>query len=270
MIPIGDSSRSRRTPWVNYAFILANVLVFLYTLTLSVDIAPDSQQAARDFAVQRDSVCYGFQARPTDVDYFYCEWSFQPQEWFDHARGEATTGEGRDWRVLVTIVTAIFLHAGWIHIGGNMLFLWVFGDNVEDRLGHFAYLVFYLIAGVIANLIQGFFDPTNLVPTVGASGAVAGVLGAYIVWFPGATIIAVFPALFFIPLPIPAFLMIGLWFLQNLLAGYATLGSAATPDAGVAWFAHIGGFLYGFLVVFLLLRDVGRRRSAKSARKNLP
>lgn len=262
MIPIGDNTRSRRTPWVNYTFILINVAVFVYVLTLSTQPSLVRGERADDFITQRDTVCYGFESRPTEVDSFYCRWSFQPREWFDNLQGESQVGEPRNWDVLITIVTAMFLHAGWLHIGGNMLFLWVFGDNVEDRFGHALYAVFYLFAGVVASVIQGAVDPGNLVPVVGASGAVAGVLGAYIVWFPGATVFAIFPVFFFIPLPVPAVIMIGLWFVQNLFAGYATLGSAGTPDAGVAWFAHIGGFVFGFLLVLFFVRDLGARRRA--------
>lgn len=254
VIPIGDSTSARRTPFVNWALIAANILVFIYALSLSTSVT-----SAADFQAQRDDVCYGFNAAPTEVDHFYCEWSFQPEEWFDNISGDSRTGESGSVSIFVTIFTAIFLHAGWLHIGGNMLFLWVFGDNIEDRLGHVLYLAFYLAGGFVASLIQGMMDPDSVVPVVGASGAVAAVLGAYIVWFPKATIITVLPVFFFLPFPVPAFVMIGLWFVQNLLAGYATLGSVA-PDTGVAWFAHIGGFLFGFLLVFLFLREYGRRR----------
>jgi membrane associated rhomboid family serine protease len=258
MIPIGDSPVPRRTPWVNYLLILINLGVFLYVLSLSATMPGTQAEASAEFIEMRDTVCYGFEARPTEVDRFYCRWSFQPREWFDNLRGESAVGSSRNWDVLITILTAAFLHAGWLHIGGNMLFLWVFGDNVEDRFGHIPYLLFYLFAAAIASIIQGAIDPESVIPVVGASGAVAGVLGAYIVWFPGATIVAVFPVLFFLPLPIPAVFMIGVWFLQNLLAGYMTIGSAGTPDAGVAWFAHIGGFAFGFLLVLLFLRSSGR------------
>lgn len=258
MIPVGDSPIRRRTPWVNYSLILINLVVFIYVLSLSTLMPGDHQQAASEFIEMRDTICYGFEARPTDVDRFYCQWGFQPREWFDNLQGESAVGASRNWDVLITIFTAAFLHAGWLHIGGNMLFLWVFGDNVEDRMGHAGYLLFYLVAAVAAALVQGAVDPDSTIPMVGASGAVAGVLGAYIVWFPRATVVAVFPMLFFLPLPVPAILMIGMWFLQNVFAGYTSLGSAATPDAGVAWFAHIGGFVFGFLLVFVFLRSKGR------------
>ena len=258
MIPIGDSPVARRTPWVNYAIILVNIGVFIYVLTLSPQLPPTQEEAIAKYIDMRDGVCYGFDARPTDVDEFYCRWSFQPREWFDNLEGQSQVGSPRNWDVLLTIITSMFLHAGWLHIAGNMLFLWVFGDNVEDRLGHVPYLLFYLTAGVVASLIQGVMDVNSLIPVVGASGAVAGILGAYLVWFPGATVVAVVPILFFLPLPVPAFIMIGLWFIQNLAAGYMTIATAQTPDAGVAWFAHIGGFLFGFGMVLLFLRGLGR------------
>lgn len=266
MIPIGDSTRSRGTPFVNYAFILINIVVFLYTLSLSQRVE-DSVNTSRSTLADRPDACYGHPVASSEVDEFFCRWSFQPGEWFDNLQGDAAVGPARDLGVLITIVTAIFLHAGWLHIAGNMLFLWVFGDNVEDRLGHAGYVLFYLVGGAFASLVQGLMDAGNLVPVVGASGAVAAVLGAYIVWFPRATVFAVVPLLFFIPLPIPAVVMIGLWFLQNLLAGYATLGSTVSPDAGVAWFAHIGGFLFGFLLVLLVLRRLGRSKPPPTMRR---
>ncbi len=263
MIPVGDSPRTRRTPLVNYAIILANVAVFIWMLTLDTTFLGTPRQQAGAVAAQADSVCYTFQTTPTEIDHFYCRWSLQPREFFDAVRGDAApvTNPQPRWEILLTIITAMFLHGGWLHIAGNMLFLWVFGDNIEDRLGHLGYLLFYLAAGIAASLVQGVLDASSLVPVLGASGAVAGVLGAYIVWFPKATVSVVIPffVLIFIPIPVPAVVMIGLWFLQNLLAGFATLGDAAAPDQGVAWFAHIGGFLFGMLSVLLFLRRAGHR-----------
>jgi membrane associated rhomboid family serine protease len=167
---------------------------------------------------------------------------------------------------VVTLVTSIFLHGGWLHIAGNMLFLWVFGDNVEDRLGHIGYLLFYLVGGMAASIAQVAIDPESLVPIVGASGAVAAVLGAYFIWYPGATVNVIIPffVLIFIPLPVPAIIMIGLWFLQNLVAGYASLGTDIAGEGGIAFFAHIGGFVYGMILAILLF-NVGRRRRPKRA-----
>ncbi len=263
VIPVGDSARSDRVPWVNYVFILVNVAVFIVMLGLSTGIAGSNRVAMQEFQAQTDGVCYGFETRPSDADRFICTWAFQPKEFFDTVDGQSgLTGRAR-WEVLVSIVTAMFIHGGWLHIIGNMLFLWVFGDNVEDRMGHLGYLVFFLAAGAVASLLQGIMEPASVVPVLGASGAVAGVLGAYIVWYPNATVNVVIPffILIFIPIPIPAFIMIGLWFLQNLLSGYATITEAAGASQGVAWFAHIGGFLFGALLVALFLRNTGRRRA---------
>jgi membrane associated rhomboid family serine protease len=264
MIPIGDSPKSRRTPWVTYAFITLNVLVFIRTATLDDSFPATVQEARAEYRDQVTGDCYGFvQTRPTDVDRFYCRWSFQPQEWFDAVRGESDVPDMNRGLVLVTILTSIFVHGGLLHILGNMLFLWVFGDNVEDRLGHAFYAVFYLLGGFVASLTQGWVEPDSLVPTVGASGAVAAVLGAYIVYFPKARVTTLLPFFPFILIPfaVPAFIMIGLWFLQNLLSGFATLSpEVGTPDSGVAFFAHIGGFVFGAIVAFLFIRR-GRRAS---------
>ena len=251
MIPIGDSTRRRRTPWVNYALILANAAAFVWLLTLSTDLIEGSRAqqigASRDLA---EGSCYGLLMAPTEVNEVYCEWGFQPKEFFDVLRDEPEVADPNRAQILLSILVSTFIHAGWLHFLGNMLFLWVFGDNVEDRMGHAAYLVFYLVAGIVAALIQAVADVDSIIPTVGASGAVAGVLGAYLLLFPRATIYVVIPffILIFIPLPIPAVVMIGIWFLQNLLSGVATLGDAATADESVAWFAHIGGFLFGTLI----------------------
>jgi membrane associated rhomboid family serine protease len=261
MIPIGDSPRSQSTPWVNYLLIGVNIAAFLYMLTLSTALPATRQQAVDDFVAQRATVCAGFEAAPTELDRFYCEWGLQPREFLDAFDSGAAIGGQDAWAVVATLVTSVFLHAGWLHIAGNLLFLWVFGDNVEDRLGHLPYLLFYVVGAMAASLTQVAIDPGSLVPIVGASGGVAAVLGAYFIWYPGATVNVIIPffILIFIPLPVPAILMIGLWFVQNLLAGYASLGMAAGPEGGVAFFAHIGGFVFG-MVLAMLLFNVGRRR----------
>ncbi|WBL34909.1 rhomboid family intramembrane serine protease [Tepidiforma flava] len=259
MIPVGDSTRRHSTPWVTYAILLANVAVFIAMLGMDATVPRATSSATQRFAEQTAGVCYGFRAPPNDLNEFICRWGFQPKEFFDTLRGQSgLTGAAR-WEALLAIVTALFIHGGWLHILGNMLFLWVFADNIEDRLGHAGFLVFYLASGIAASLVQGLMDPPSVVPVVGASGAVAGVLGAYLVWFPRSTVHVVIPffILIFIPLPVPAFLMIGLWFLQNLFAGYATIVDTASTGGGVAWFAHIGGFVFGAL---LAMTGIGRRR----------
>lgn len=262
MIPIGDSTRRRTTPWVNYAFIAVNIGIFLYVLGLDASIPANRIEATRAFQEQQAGVCYGFPAAPTELDRFYCRWSFQPVEWFDTVRGESKTPGQNRVEVLLSILTSTFLHGGWLHIIGNLLFLWVFGDNVEDRLGHAGYAVFYLLAGFVAALTQGFIDMATAIPNVGASGAVAGILGAYLVYYPKATVTTLIPiAIVLIPIPVPAVLIIGIWFVQNLLSGFATLSpDVGTPDSGVAFFAHIGGFVFGAATVMVFLRGAGAGR----------
>ncbi|MBA4181591.1 MAG: rhomboid family intramembrane serine protease [Anaerolinea sp.] len=260
MIPVGDSPRSRTTPFVNYLIIALNVAVFAWMFTLGNGTPSNRLDAQREFVAQTNGECYGYETAPTEIDRFFCRYSLQPREFVDNLRGELEVPDPDRGMILLTILTSIFLQAGWLHIIGNMLFLWVFGDNVEDRLGHFGYLLFYVAAGIVASLVQISINPESVTPVIGASGAVAGVLGAYIVYFTHATVRVVIPffILIFIPIPIPAWVMIGAWFLQNLLSGYATLSEAAVPDAGVAWFAHIGGFIFGLGMAWLF---IGRRRT---------
>ncbi len=260
MIPIGDSPIPRRTPWVMYIIVLVNIGVFAWTLMLSPEVPASRFQAAADFREQTLRYCYGLETTPTERERFYCQWGLQPQEFVDNATGELKYPVASRTDIWLSLFTSMFMHAGWLHIAGNMLFLWVFGDNVEDRLGHIGFLLFYLASGVVAAFTQIAVDPDSTVPVVGASGAVAGVLGAYIVFFPRATVSVVFPVfiLIFLPLPVPAIVMIGLWFLQNLFAGILSITNEAAVGGGVAFFAHIGGFLFGMLLVLFFLRNVGR------------
>ena len=153
---------------------------------------------------------------------------------------------------VVPFITSQFLHGGWIHIISNMLFLWVFGDNIEDSLGHFRFLLFYLASGIAAGLTQYFFDPSSTIPMIGASGAVAGVLGAYWRLYPHASVHTLIPLGFLITTArIPAILMIGLWFLTQFLSGAASLSETA-DIGGVAFWAHVGGFLAGMALTTLL------------------
>ncbi len=156
-------------------------------------------------------------------------------------------GGYRSFDGLLTPVTAMFLHGGWMHILGNMLYLYVFGDNVEDTLGHAGYLLFYLACGAVSFAAQIVSLPSSTVPTLGASGAIAGVLGAYFLLFPRARIVTLLPIfIFFTVVEIPAVVFLGLWFLIQFLGGAATLGRSMSAG-GVAWWAHVGGFLAGML-----------------------
>ena len=228
MIPIGDSTRRRTTPYVNVGIIIACVLVFLYELSLST----------------------------IDVGRFFQDWGVVPVQLVDWLESPSVVEEPS------TVVTSMFIHGGWLHLIGNMLFLWVFGDNVEDAMGHGRYLVFYLLAGLAATALQVFIDQESLIPMVGASGAIAGVLGAYLVLYPRATVSVVIPWLwFFGAFPVPAAFLIVFWFLLQLLSGVAALGTASSLTGGVAFWAHVGGFLAGLALVWVFRRRGPRRRS---------
>jgi len=158
----------------------------------------------------------------------------------------ASLAPGLGFRILLSM----FLHGGWAHILGNMLYLWIFGDNVEDRMGHLRYLVFYLLCGFGASYFHIWAEPTSRMPSIGASGAIAGVLGAYVTLYPRARVITLIPLGIFFPLvQVPAVFFLGIWFLQQFLAGALSLAAPTAETGGVAWWAHIGGFAMGFLLV---------------------
>jgi len=235
MIPLRDSVRPRRRPWVSYVIIAANLLVFAYQLTLT-------RLQLTHFAAQYGMVPARFWAGLFGG-------AGGPGPFGGAAAGLALT--------LAPLFTSQFIHGGWLHLGGNMLYLWVFGDNVEDRLGHLGYVVFYLLAGAAANVAHAAAGTGSLLPAVGASGAIAGVLGAYLVAFPRARVLTLVPlGPFLRVIEVPAVLLLALWFLLQLLNGVAGLGM--TGGAGVAWWAHIGGFLAGVVVMMFLSRRAGR------------
>lgn len=230
-IPLSDDNplRSIHFQWVTVGLIAANVLVFLWQ-SMSV-----GQSAAASFAII-----------PAEL--------FKVSVFGGPAHGpydSVAVPEG------VTLLTYMFLHGDILHLLSNMIFLWVFGDNIEDAMGHLRYLVFYVLAGVLAGLAHGVVNAGDLTPAVGASGAIAGVMGAYIVLFPRATV-RVIIGLIFIPIPIPAFLLIGFWFVFQVFSGFSALGvDAVNAGGGVAYFAHIGGFVAGAVLVHLFV--IGRR-----------
>jgi membrane associated rhomboid family serine protease len=161
------------------------------------------------------------------------------------------------------LLTSMFLHGGWMHLIGNMWFLWIFGDNVEDVLGHGKYLVFYIACGIAAALVHALLNPYSRLPTVGASGAIAGVMGAYLVKFPHSRILTLVPIIiFFTTLEIPAFLMLLYWFFIQIFSGIGSVGYSQVSKGGVAWFAHVGGFVAGVVLVYVLgTRERYRYRS---------
>lgn len=214
MIPLYDTVRTRKFPLVNIVLIVANVLVFLYESQLSSS------------ALER----------------FVFAWGLIP--------ARLTSNPGVAW---ITIFTSMFLHGGWFHLISNMWFLYIFGDNVEGRMGGARYLIFYLLSGVAAALLQTFILPTSQVPTIGASGAIAGVLGAYLISFPRARIASLVPILFiFTIIEIPAAIFLILWFVSQIYSGlFAIQGANAS---GIAWWAHIGGFVFGMLMISFFAR----------------
>ncbi len=235
MLPIRDNIVSKNHPVVNHALIAVNVAVFLL-------------QLSQGDGIHRFNVTYGLvPARFTDPQLAaYFGW----------------------WGNLFSLVSFMFLHGGFVHILFNMWSLYIFGDNVEDRLGPARYLFFYLAAGVLSGVTHLLFHPHSQVPTIGASGAVAGVMGAYFILYPGARILTLIPIII-IPwmVEIPAFFFIGFWFLLQFLNA-AGAGSAAT---GVAWWAHVGGFLFGIVLLQVVLRlpeaGLSRRLRGATARK---
>ena len=152
-----------------------------------------------------------------------------------------------------TLLTTMFLHGGWMHLIGNMWFLWIYGDNIEDALGHWKFLAFYLLCGVAAGLVHILVNADSRIPTVGASGAIAGVMGAYMVKFPKAQILTLVPIfLFFTTMEIPAVFILGYWFLLQFFNGWGSVGHSNLSQGGVAWFAHIGGFAAGALLIWVM------------------
>jgi membrane associated rhomboid family serine protease len=215
VIPLRDNIPSSTRPVVMVLLIAACFAVFFYTLSLG------SPQAVEHVA---------------DV------YGVVPATFTGHAPPAGAAP------LSVRLVTDLFLHGGWLHILGNMLFLWIFGDNVEDAMGHGRFLVFYLLCGVVANLAHIAANPLSTEPTIGASGAIAGVLGAYLVLYPGARVLCLVPLWIFLQLVwVPALLFVPIWVGIQLVSGLASLG--VEQSGGVAWWAHVGGFVTGALLV---------------------
>ena len=245
LFPIGDDNTGRTsTPFVNYALIAVNILVFVFLqglgsndrFTYAYSTVPGEIITGRDI-VTRPVVIENFTGQRLEMP------GLQPTL----------------IPVYLTLITSMFMHGGLAHIFGNMLFLWIFGDNIEDRLGHLRYLIFYLICGILAGLAHVFVtyataaDASSLlVPSLGASGAISGVLGGYLLLFPTNRVIVL---LSWFVTPVPAFVAIGLWFVFQLISGLGMLGSGAKAG-GVAYGAHIGGFIAGLLLIKVF--EIGR------------
>lgn len=178
-------------------------------------------------------------------DAFIMRWAFVPSRFLANPVGD-----------FLTLFTSMFMHAGWVHLGGNMLYLWIFGDNVEDRFGHVKFIIFYLISGLAATFAQLAFSLDSNVPNLGASGAIAGVLGAYLVMFPQGRVQVLMGRGI---IPVPALMVIGLWFVLQLFSGIGSIGGT-TDTGGVAYMAHIGGFIAGFVLTFLFRGNTTSQR----------
>ncbi len=220
MFPIADNIPSRRIPVVTYTLIVLNCTIFFLEVTIPKD------------SLQQLFYIFGVVPRKyTDIQWAY--WAGLPI--------------GMVW-LIVPLITSMFLHAGWLHLIGNMWFLWIFGDNVEDRLGHLRFLAFYFLCGILSSVIHIMTNPASILPTVGASGAISGVLGAYFILYPLAMVIVMIPILFWpIFFTLPAFLYIAFWFFMQFTSG--TISLLLPGDVGgVAWWAHIGGFVTGIIL----------------------
>ncbi|MBM3131643.1 MAG: rhomboid family intramembrane serine protease [Chloroflexi bacterium] len=234
MFPISDRDLKRRSfPFVNVSLIAACAVVFIYELTLS----------------------------GTDRDVFFFQFGLIPSELANGADYgllatplgyEDIATPGSNW---ATMFTSMFIHGDWMHFLGNMLFLWVFGDNVEDRFGHFRYLLFYVAAGVAAGWLQIATDTTSQIPTIGASGAIAGVLGAYLILYPRSRVDTLIFFILITVVRIPAVFLLGFWIFLQFMEG---LGSLGLEGGGIAYWAHIGGFIFGVGVAFILVLLKGR------------
>lgn len=215
LLPLKDENPSRTFPFVMVTILSINVILFLYELLLPLP------------ALERLVRTYG-------ITPFYI---FNP--------GLSPFNPG--WLVYLTVFTSMFLHGGWSHLLGNMLFLWIFGNNVEEAEGRIRFLIFYFVAGIAAAFLQTVFHPASMIPSIGASGAIAGILGAYVVLFPRARVISIILPFIFLPLILPSYIVIGLWFvLQVFLGTRAIMGSLTAP---VAFLAHIGGFVAGAALI---------------------
>jgi membrane associated rhomboid family serine protease len=220
MIPLRDAILAQSFPAVTVLLIALNVLAFLYELSLG-----------------------------EALDVFIMRYGAVPLRFMLAGQLEEVSTAER----FLPLLTSMFLHGGWLHLGGNMLYLWVFGDNVEDRLGHGRFVAFYLACGLAAALTQIYVHPSSKIPMVGASGAVAGVLGAYLILFPHARVLALIPILFFFQMvELPAALFLVFWFLMQFLSGTISITGTPYVTGGVAWWAHIGGFVCGVALGFVL------------------
>ncbi len=228
MIPLKDNIPSRGFPFFTLLLIGANVAVFIYELSLG-DL------------LERLVFVYGIVPK-----------TFLSMQYAD-IKGSINH--------FLPLITATFLHGGWFHLLSNMWFLWLFGDNIESHIGHMRFFFFYILCGVVGYLFHTVAQPQSMIPAIGASGAIAGVLGAYLYLYPGARIITLVPIFFFLTMvEVPAFLFLGFWFIIQFLNGLSCFAQVGCLEGGIAWWAHIGGFVCGLLYIMVFGRRVRRHR----------
>lgn len=224
MIPLKDENPKKNLPFINFAFIVANIAIFIYQ--------PASEELMRKFFST-----YGL--IPNNLTHI------------------VNNDISHILSVIQSLLSSLFIHADFLHLAGNMLFLWVFGDNIEYAIGHFNYIIFYILCGIAATLVQVLIDSNSLLPIIGASGAISGVLGAYIIKFPKNKVTTLFIIIIFIKIVrIRAVYLLGIWFAYQLFQGYFSLGQDSM--GGVAWFAHIGGFISGIILVNIFKKRPNR------------
>jgi membrane associated rhomboid family serine protease len=254
VIPIHDVNPVRRTAYVTYGLIAVNVVVFLFgpSASLLASASPNLACAQQRFFVEHGAIPHEL------VQNMQLTVAQEPQILVDTSSGPRVCVFGAlPHKVpFVSVLTAMFIHAGWLHLLGNMLFLYVFGNNVEDRLGRLHFLLFYLLGGYLATYAFAALNPSAITPLVGASGAIAAVLGAYLFLYPRAKVTSLVPVLFFLPLRFPAWAVLGSWFVLQLPAIQRVIG--AQPDTTVAYLAHVAGFIAGFVYALVIF---GRHRS---------
>jgi membrane associated rhomboid family serine protease len=269
LLPLKDNIPTLRFPIVTVVLIAINVAIFVWQLTLSGDQSSATSQPLANIGLsERDEVTLQYGAVPREITepgtycipeevFAFAQRRGELQELSEPCASKAEIEEDADvdqapwW---VTLLTSMFLHADILHIAGNMLFLWVFGNNIEDSMGRLRFIAFYLLAGLVAVYAQALLDPGSTQPTIGASGAVAGVLGGYALLHPRARVLTLVFIIFFVTLiEIPAMIMLGIWFVLQFLPA---VGQLATPEVageggGVAYLAHVGGFLFGLALIKL-------------------
>jgi membrane associated rhomboid family serine protease len=246
LFPLKDNIPTLNFPVVTVALIALNVLAYFFWQKGGLTLGEPSS---------RDYVCHL---------YDYAQIPYELTHPGDQVAGEGCgTPTAPTW---LTLFTSMFMHGGLLHLGGNMLFLWIFGNNVEDSMGPVKFLLFYLLGGLAATALQVAVNADSSVPSLGASGAVAAVLGGYLLLFPQARVVTViFIVFFFTIVELPALLVLGFWFIQQALFGYFDLSSAGGNGGGVAYFAHIGGFAFGLLAIKLFADERKRRRQEEAA-----